>query len=54
MGSVTGQFPLHNGVLLMIAKYKVNPVGQWGKIMVMKMGFVDHLGQYYLKLKGKC
>ena len=26
-------------------RYKVNPVGQWGKIMVMAMGFVDHLGQ---------
>ena len=24
--------------------YKVNPVGQWGKILVMAMGFVDHLG----------
>ena len=23
---------------------KVNPVGQWGKILVMAMGFVDHLG----------
>ena len=26
--------------------YKVNPVGQWGKILVMAMGFVDHLGQH--------
>ena len=25
--------------------YKVNPIGQWGKILVMAMGFVDHLGQ---------
>ena len=25
-------------------RYKVNPVGQWGKILVMAMGFVDHLG----------
>jgi hypothetical protein len=24
--------------------YKVNPVGQWGKILVMAMGFVDQLG----------
>ena len=24
--------------------YKVNPVGQWGKVLVMTMGFVDHLG----------
>ena len=24
--------------------YKVNPVGQWGKILVMVLGFVDHLG----------
>ena len=24
--------------------YKVNPIGQWGKILVMAMGFVDHLG----------
>ena len=27
-------------------RYKVNPVGQWGKILVMAMGIVDHLGQY--------
>ena len=26
-------------------RYKVNPFGQWGKILVMAMGFVDHLGQ---------
>ena len=26
-------------------RYKVNPVGKWGKILVMAMGFVDHLGQ---------
>ena len=32
-----GQFPLPNGILLMTA-------GQWGKILVMAMGFVDHLG----------
>ena len=25
-------------------RYKVNPVGQWGKILVMAMGFVDHFG----------
>ena len=25
-------------------RYKVKPVGQWGKILVMAMGFVDHLG----------
>ena len=25
-------------------RYKVNPVGQWEKILVMAMGFVDHLG----------
>ena len=30
-----GQFPLHNGVLLMITIYKVCPVGQRGKILVM-------------------
>ena len=24
--------------------YKVNPVGQWGIILVMATGFVDHLG----------
>ena len=27
--------------------YEVNPVGQWGKILVMSMGFEDHLGQGY-------
>ena len=28
---------------------KVKPIGQWGKILVMAMGIVDHLGasQYY-------
>ena len=25
-------------------RYKVKPVGQWGKLLVMAMGFVDHLG----------
>ena len=25
--------------------YKVNPVGQWGKILVKAMGFVNHLGR---------
>ena len=24
--------------------YKVNPIVQWGKFLVMAMGFVDHLG----------
>ena len=38
-----GQFSLRIGVLLMVA-IKVNPIGQWGKILVMAMGFVDHLG----------
>ena len=32
-------------------RYKVNPVGQWGKILVMAMGFVDHLGQLMASLK---
>ena len=41
MGSVMGQFPLYNGVLLMIAIRD----GQWEKNLVMPMGFVDHLGQ---------
>ena len=27
-------------------RYKVNPVSQWGKILVMAMGFVDHLGEF--------
>ena len=31
-------------------RYKVNPIGQWGKILVMAMGFVDHLGQYLATL----
>ena len=32
-------------------RYKVNPIGQWGKILVMAMGFVDYLvrAQSYLK-----
>jgi hypothetical protein len=29
--------------------YKVNPVGQWGKILAIAMGFVDHLGHYHFK-----
>ena len=38
---------VHNGVMqqgFINDRYKVNPVGQWGKILVMVMGFVDHLG----------
>ena len=27
--------------------YKVNPIGQWGKILVILMGFVDMLGLEY-------
>ena len=30
--------------------YKVNPDGLWGQILVMAMGFVDHLGPYHLQL----
>ena len=30
-------------------RYKVNPVDRWGKILVMAMGFVNHLGQGYPK-----
>ena len=43
MGSVMGQFPLRNGVLLMSDIGK--PRWPMGKILVMAMGFVDHLGQ---------
>ena len=25
-------------------RYKVNPICQWGKFLVIAMGFVDHLG----------
>ena len=28
--------------------YKVNPIGQWEKNLVMAMGFVDHLGPYLI------
>ena len=41
---------VHNGAISITQRgfindrYKVNPVGQWGKILVMSMGFVDHLG----------
>ena len=28
--------------------YKVKSIGQWGKILVMAMGFVDHLGQCFV------
>ena len=30
--------------------YKEKSIGQWGKILVMAMGFVDHLGQCPLSL----
>ena len=33
--------------------YNVNPVGQWGKILVMAMGFVNHLGHYHVKFQCK-
>ena len=39
-----GQFPLRNGVLSMITTFKEKSIGQWGKILVMAMGFVYHLG----------
>jgi hypothetical protein len=29
-------------------RHKVNPIGQWGKILLIEMGFVDHLGHVYL------
>ena len=45
MGSVMGQFPLRNGILLVVTMYKVKSIGEWGKILVMAMGFVDNLGQ---------
>ena len=34
MGSVMGQFPLRDGVLLVVAIIKVKSIGQWGKIVV--------------------
>ena len=34
--------------------YKVNPIGQWGKMLVMAMGFVDHLAQNLDKIRIKC
>ena len=36
MGSVMGQFPLRNGVLLVVA-IRLKSIGQWGKILVMAM-----------------
>ena len=42
---------VHNGAYSIVQQnfindcYKVNPIGQWGKFLVMTMGFVDHLGQ---------
>jgi hypothetical protein len=41
---------VHNGAISITQQglinkcYKVNPVGQWGKFLVMAMGFIDHLG----------
>ena len=40
-------FIIPNGVLLMIAIRC--PVGQWGKILVMAIGFVDNLGHVHQK-----
>ena len=37
---------VRNEVYLVTAKYKVNPIGQRGKILVIVMGFVDKLGQW--------
>jgi hypothetical protein len=48
MGFVTGQFPLDNRVLLVIAIRKSPLAGEF-KILVMAMGFVDHLGLYQQK-----
>ena len=49
MRFIMEQFLLHNGVLIMIATL-LNLVGQWEKIIVIAMGFVDHLGQGLQKL----
>ena len=43
MRFVMGQFPLPNGFFIN-DRYKVNPLDQWGIILAMEMGFVDHLG----------
>ena len=39
-----GQFPLRNGVFLMITIYNVNPIGQWGKILNTLIGFGHDFG----------
>ena len=39
-----GQFPLRNGVFLMITIYNVNPIGQWGKILSTLIGFGHDFG----------
>ena len=31
-------------LLAVIQLYKLKPIGKWGKILVMAMGFVNHLG----------
>ena len=52
-----GSNPLWNRISISISqqgfindRYKVNPVGQWGIILVMTMGLVDHLGLVLLFL----
>ena len=43
---------VHNGAISIMQRgfindcYKVNPIGQWGNILVMAMGFVGHLRPY--------
>ena len=45
MGFITELFSLHNGILLMIFN-KLNPMDQWGKILVTIMGFAHTFGHY--------
>ena len=51
MGSVMG---LHISIVqwgLLSDCYKANPIGQWGRILVIVMGFVDTLGQCMIPVK---
>ena len=46
MGSLMGQiYVIQRGFIS--DYYKVKSIDQWGKLLVMAMGFVNHLGLYY-------
>jgi hypothetical protein len=39
-----GLFRFQNGFFMIITIFKINPIGQWGKILVTVMGFAQAFG----------